>query len=88
MDRRTRSLRHIAAGVALLVVAGAVHAVVDNRADVAVAAARPNILIIITDDQRDSMGVLPGVRQFFGKGAPGSAGGSRTHLCAAPLERR
>jgi arylsulfatase A-like enzyme len=80
MDRRTRSLGYIAAGVALLVVAGAVHAVVDNRADVV--ATRPNILIIVTDDQRESMGVLPHVRQFFGEGGTRfSRGFANTPLC-------
>lgn len=81
MRRRRIVLRYIAAGLALIL-ADTPKTVVDTPYEGAAAATRPNILIIVTDDQRDSMGVLPNVRRFFGDGGTKfTRGFTNTPLC-------
>jgi len=53
----------IGVAILLLVAAGSVSSPAQSWVD-----RRPNILIIVTDDQRDGLAVMPATRRWFGRG--------------------
>lgn len=76
--RRSRSLRILVAALVMLPLAGSIAS--PNGA--AAAERPPNILIVLTDDQRDGMRFLPEVRRFFGRGGTRfTRGFANTPLC-------
>jgi arylsulfatase A-like enzyme len=78
---RRNGRRFIAAMVAVLSV-GVLSPVVEPRDSIAQTDTRPNVLIILTDDQREGMHVMPQTRSFFGRfGTEFSEGFANTPLC-------
>lgn len=77
---RTRGLRFAATFVAALSLT--TMGVSSNDPASAVSTRPPNVLIVLTDDQRGGMRFLPEVRQFFGReGTKYSNGFANTPLC-------